>query len=451
MFFRNLKFGLRLLGRAPGATAIAMLALGLGVGANTAIFSIANGILLHPLPYQHLNRLLDISEIAPHDPPTSTNSVSPYNYLTWKQQARTLEAVTAYHYLDYNLSGQGAPTMVLGGAVPANFFAVLPSKPLLGRTFLPVEEQVGHEHVVVLSQALWQHQYASDPRIVGRSIQVNQQPYTVIGVLGESAVMPAGAELWTPLALSPTDRDTRDNHYLRVVGELAPGATLDQAAAELHAIVGRTDARYPATNADWGVHVQTLADRTIGNETASYVFLLMGAVGFLLLIACANVANLQFARTLGRNHELAIRTALGAGRGRIVGQLLTESLLLGLGGAVVGAAFAFVSIRMILAYMPAEVARFIGGWQYVRLDPTALAYTLGIAIAAGVLAGIAPAWHAARPDLNATLKEGGRGAIGHARRRLRSALVVVQVALALVLLVGAALMVEGFNANLSGE
>lgn len=445
-FWNDLRFGLRLITKAPAASLIAILALGLGIGANTAIFSVADGILLHPLPYAHLNRLLDISEVPPHSPPTATNSVSAFNYATWSQQSSVFQAMAAYQYGDVNLSGAGTPVMVQAGAVSANFFKLLPSAPLRGRVFLPGEDTPGHDREAILSQSLWQHQFAANPAIVGQTIQLNQQAYTVVGILGKDAVMPQAVQLWLPLALTPQQLADRENHNLQVIAELRPGATLAQAQAEMRGLAARIDAQYPATNSGWGVNVQTLTNYIIGYETASYVWLLLGAVGFLLLIACANVANLQFARALRRSQELALRVALGASRGRLVRQLLTENVLLGIiGGVVVGLGFAYFSIRLILVNMPADVAQFIGGWERIRLDGTALLYTLGIAILAGLIAGLAPALHAARPQLNSTLKEGGRGAIGQSRQRLRAVLVVAQIALALVLLVGAALMVEGFR------
>ncbi len=446
-FWNDLRFGLRLITKAPAASLIAILALGLGIGANTAIFSVANGILLHPLPYAHLDRLLDVAEVPPHAPPTATNPASAFNYATWSRQASVFQSMAAYEYRDVNLSGSGTPVMVQAGAVSANFFKLLPSTPLRGRVFLPGEDQPGHAREAILSQSLWQHQFAASPTIVGQTIQLDQQAYTVVGILGKDAVLPQAVQLWLPLALTPQQLDNRENHNLHIVGELRPGATLAQAQAALRGLAARVDARYPATNSGWGVNVQTLANYVIGYETASYVWLLLGAVGFLLLIACANVANLQFARALRRSQELALRVALGASRGRLVRQLLTENVLLGvIGGAVVGLGFAYLSIRLILVNMPADVAQFIGGWDRIRLDGTALLFTLGIAILAGLIAGLAPALHAARPELNSTLKEGGRGAIGQSRQRLRAALVVAQIALALVLLVGAALMVAGFRA-----
>ncbi len=446
MFFADLKHGFRLVLRAPGPSLIAMLALGLGIGANTAIFSVANGILLHPLPYPNAGRLLYLAEVAPHQPPNQANSVSAFTYDAWRRQAHSFQAIGAWRYAQVNLSGNGTPAMVQAAQVSANFFRLLPSPPLRGRVFLPQEAQPGHDREAILSRALWQHQFGGDPNIVGRAIELNQKAYTVVGIMGRDATMPQAVQLWLPLALTPANLNNRTDHYLHVFGALKPGVTQAAAASELRTIAARIDAAYPETNRGWGVFVQTLSQRIIGNETASYVFLLMGAVGFLLLIACANVANLQFARALARNHELSIRTALGARRGRLVRQLLTENLVLGFGGAVVGIGFAAVSIRLILAYMPAAVAVFIGGWSRIRLDGAALLFTLAIAILAGILAGIAPAWHASRPDLNSTLKEGGRGAIGHARRRIRAVLVVAQIALALVLLVGAVLMVRGFHA-----
>lgn len=447
-FLRELRFGLRMVAKAPGASLVAMLALGLGIGANTAIFSIANGILLHPLPYAHLDRMLDLAEHSPRSGPADFNSVSPATFQDWSQQAHSFSAIAAYRYDQVNLSGEGTPAMVQGALISANFFDLLPSRLLAGRTFLPEEARPGADREVILSQPLWEHQFAANPRIVGQTVELDQQAYTVVGVMSKQAVMPQAAELWMPLALTSQQFNARGDHYLRVIGELKPGVTQAQATADLAAIAARNAAAYPATNQGWGVNLRTLSERIVGQETTSYVLLLLGAVGFLLLIACANVANLQFARALGRNHELAIRTALGAGRGRLMRQMLTENIVLGLGGALVGIAFAAISIKLVLAYMPADVAVFIGGWDQIKLDRTALFFTLAIALAAGILAGLAPAWHASRPDLNSTLKEGGRGAIGHSRRRLRAALVVLQVALALILLVGAGLMSEGFNALL---
>ncbi|MGH9487673.1 MAG: ABC transporter permease [Terriglobales bacterium] len=450
-FWNDLRFGLRLIVKSPGASLIAVLALGLGIGANTAIFSVADGILLHPLPYTHLSRMLEVSEVPPHSPPNSTNSVSAFNYATWKRQAHGFQAMAAYDYDSVNLSGAGMPVMVQAAEVSANFFKLLPATPLRGRTFLPGEDRPGHDREAILSRTLWQHQFAGNPAIVGQTIELNQQAYTVIGILPNNATMPQGAQMWLPLALTPQQLNNRTSHNLQVIGKLAPGATLASAQAELRGIAARVDARFPVTNQGWGVYVETLANYTVGPETASYVWLLLGAVGFLLLIACANVANLQFARALGRSQELALRVALGASRWRLMRQLLTENILLGItGGAVVGIGFAAISIRLILVNMPADVAVFIGGWDRISLNAAALWFTLATAIVAGMLAGLAPAWHAARPQLNATLKEGGRGAIGHSRRRLRAALVVAQVALALILLVGAGLMVQGFRAVAAG-
>ena len=447
--WNDFKFGLRLVLKSPGPSLIAMLALGLGIGANTAIFSVANGILLHPLPYSGLDRLVDMGEVAPQRAPTQAQNVSAFNVVAWQQQSRSFDRFAYYRYNQMNLSGIGTPAMVQGANVSTNFFDVLPAKPLRGRTFLPEEGQPGHDHEVIVSKALWEHQFGADPNLVGKTIQLDQEPYTVVGIVGADAAMPQAVELWMSLALTPAQRNDRSSHFLHVTGELAPGVTLDQARAEMRTITARTDAAYPDTNRGWGIYLQPLATRVVGSDTYSYMYLLIGAVAFLLLLACANVANLQFARVLGRSHELAIRTALGAGRARLMSQLLNENILLGLGGAIVGTAFAAVSIRLILAYMPADVAVFIGGWDRIRLDVPVLFYNLLLAILAGIIAGIAPAWHASTPDLNSTLKEGGRGTIGGSRRRLRATLVAFQVALALVLLVGAGLMVRSFNSILN--
>ncbi|HXR97540.1 MAG TPA: ABC transporter permease [Terriglobales bacterium] len=451
-FWTELSFGLRLIARAPGTSAIAIVALGLGIGANTAIFSVANGLLLHPLPYSNLDRVVSVLEVAPHRPPSQTNSVSNYNYLTWRQQAHSFSEMGAFSGDEMNLGGAGTPAMVQGFLVSTNFFKILPSTPIRGRTFLPEEGQPGHDREVILSQALWQQQFNGNPAIVGQTIQLDQMAYTVVGIMGKDAVYPQTAALWMPMAITPQAQDDRSNHTLRVVATLRPNATLAEASAEMNAIAARVDARYPDTNRDWRVAVQGLAQQTVGSETYQYVLMLLVAVGFVLLIACANVANLQFARAMGRSQELAIRTALGAGRWRLIRQLLTENLLLGLGGGIFGIGFAWYSIRLILAYMPADVAQFIGGWDKISLDGTALGFTFVVAIAAGLLSGLFPAFHASRPDLNSTLKDAGRGSTtGRGRQRLRGALVVVQVSLALILLVGAGLMALGFRSLLNAS
>ena len=446
-FWLDLKFGARMVAKSPGASLVAILALGLGIGANTAIFSVADGILLHPLPNHNSDRVVSILSVPPQRPAGVTNAVSNANFVAWQQQQTSFAQFGAWRGDDMNLSAAGSPpVMASGDQVTTNFFQILPSAPILGRLFLPQEGEPGRDHVVILSQALWKNHFGGNPAIVGQTIQLDQQPFTVVGVLGADAVYPQAATLWMPLALNPKQAADRTNHSLQLLGLLKPEVTLAQAAQEMRAIAARSDASFPDSDKGWGVDLQTLAERTVGDETRDYTILLLVAVGLVLLIACANVANLQFARAMGRGHELSIRTALGAGRARLMRQILTENLLLGLGGALVGLGFAQVAIAMILAGMPSDVAVFVGGWDRISLNGVALAFTVAIAVLAAVLSGVGPAWHASRQDVNSGLKEAGRSATANSsRQRLRRALVSGQIGLALIVLIGAALLAGGFN------
>ena len=438
----DLRSILRSLVRSPGFTLFVVLTLALGIGANTAIFSVADAFIFKPVPFPNAERLVMLHERAPGNTTFST-PVSPPDFLDFQSQTSSYEQVAAYNQVDFNLSGQGDPEPVFASVVTPNFFDTLGMKPLLGRTFAPGEDQPGANQVVVLSYGLWQRRFGAETGIVGREIKLNGSVYSVIGVMGKDFRFPVAVGLWAPLTLSPQDKVARDNHFLRVVARLKSGVAESQARAELENMAGLLAQKYPRTNQGWGVIVQPLRRFITGDFNRHYSMLLLYAVFFVLLIACANVMNLQFARVSGRQREFAIRSALGAARWRIVRQIVTESTILSLAGAFVSLLFSAWSLDLILSNMPGEVARYIAGWDNIQIDGRALAFTVAIAVFAGILSGLVPALRTSG-DVNEDLKEGGRGtSAGRGRQRLRSVLVVAEIAATMVLLAGAGLMVKG--------
>ena len=445
---QDLRYGARILRKNPGFTLVAVLTLAIGIGANTAIFSMAQGFLLKPLSVPHLDRLVAIGELQAHDR-NDTIRVSPANYLDWVSQTQSFDHISAFDWENVNLSGVGTPLTAQGIHVSTDFFEVLGVKPLLGRTFLPEEDTPGHDQEVILTRGLWERQFAGDQTVVGKTLRLDTRPYTVVGVMDQDCKFPQTVELWLPLALDPKARHNRNDRYLQVMAHLKAGVAREQAAAEMKTVAERISELHPQSNRDWSVQVIPLRDYAIFHGSAPFMFLLMGAVGFVLLIACANVANLLFARATGRSREIAVRAAVGATRWRIVRQLLSESLVLGLLGAGAGLLLAEWAIYFIQANMPPDLVRFVAGWDQIRLDGTVFVFGLAVAAVAGILAGLAPAFQSWRPDLNSVLKEGARTSSGsRSSHRLRSAFVVAQVSLALVLMVGAGLMVRGFRALL---
>ena len=445
---QDLRYGARILRKNPGFTLVAVLTLAIGIGANTAIFSMAQGFLLKPLSVPHLDRLVAIGELQAHDR-NDTIRVSPANYLDWVSQTQSFDHISAFDWENVNLSGVGTPLTAQGIHVSTDFFEVLGVKPLLGRTFLPEEDTPGHDQEVILTRGLWERQFAGDQTVVGKTLRLDTRPYMVVGVMDQDCKFPQTVELWLPLALDPKARHNRNDRYLQVMAHLKTGVAREQAAAEMKTVAERISELHPQSNRDWSVQVIPLRDYAIFHGSAPFMFLLMGAVGFVLLIACANVANLLFARATGRSREIAVRAAVGATRWRIVRQLLSESLVLGLLGAGAGLLLAEWAIYFIQANMPPDLVRFVAGWDQIRLDGTVFVFGLAVAAVAGILAGLAPAFQSWRPDLNSVLKEGARTSSGsRSSHRLRSAFVVAQVSLALVLMVGAGLMVRGFRALL---
>jgi putative ABC transport system permease protein len=441
---QDMRFGFRMLLKHRLATLVSVVALALGIGANTAMFSLAEAFLIHPVPLENADRIVALVDARPGQN-IDMNAIAPATYFDWKQQAHSFDQFAAYAWREINLTGDREPQKVQAFQVSANFFGMLGAKPQLGRVFLSEEEVPGKDQAIILGHALWEQRYASDPRIVGENINVDGKAYTVVGVMAKGFDFPLPSEAWTPLALDVKAHLSRNDRWFWVLGRLKPGVTYVQAAAEMQAIAQRQADTYPDTNKGWQLRPMRLREFATGEITREYMVMLLGAVGFVLLIACANVANVQFARMTGRTSEFAVRTALGGSRWRIVRQLLTESILLALGGAVLGLLIAEWSIALILSHMPADVARFIAGWKAISLDRGAFFFTLAIAVASGIVSGIAPSLLTSRTNVSESLKESGRGSVSRARGRLRGALVVAEVSLALVLLVGAGLLVKNFQ------
>ena len=449
---QDIRFGVRTLRKAPGFTLTAIATLALGIGATTANFSVCDAMLWKPLPLPNLSRLAMVLQRIP-DQPNEWKQVAPADFADIRQQQTVFEGVGAWDDELCNLAGNGAtPERASRFMVTPNFFALVGAQPALGRTFAPDEDQPGRERVVVLSDALWRRRFAADPATVGRDIRINDEDYRVIGVMPQKFVFPMTSELWTPLALSPAERNARSSQYLSVVGLLKPGRSVGQADAEVATIASRLAREYPNTNKDRRFFSMKAHDYLIGTYTHQYSLMMFVCVFFVLLIACSNVANLQFSRAVGRSREVAVRAALGAGRGRLIAQHLTESLTLSLAGAGLGLLLASWYIEAVLAGMPAEVAQYIPGWYDIRLDQRTLLFMLAAAVASGVLAGLMPAWQGTRSNLQEALKDGGRGAsAGRSSSRLRGILVAAEIALSMVLLVGASLMIRGTGALINNS
>ena len=435
--WQDLRYGARMLLKRPGFTLIAVITLALGIGANTAIFSVVNGVLLRPLPFKEPDRLVMIRETwLPKFPEFS---VSPGNFLDWKRQNTVFERLVAFRGASFNLIGAGDPEQVRAMRVTDGFFAMLGGQPQIGRDFLPEEDQPGRANVVLLSHGFWQRRFGGDPKILNRAITLSSQSYTVIGVM--PATFQFGeTDLWTPMAFTAQEAQNHGGHYVSAIGQLKPGVPVDQARAEMVVIAGRLAAQYPGANTGWSVMLMPLLEYVVRSIRPA-LLVLLGAVAFVLLIACANVANLLLARAAGRQKEIAIRTALGAGRARIIRQLLTESVLLSIVGGAAGLFLAKWGMDLLLKLAPQDLPRMSG----VSLDGRALAFTAAITLLTGVIFGLVPALQSSRPNLNETMKDAGRGSTEGGRRQLvRNSLVVLEVASALMLLVGAGLLIKSF-------
>ncbi|MCI0391389.1 MAG: ABC transporter permease [Acidobacteria bacterium] len=441
--WQDLRYGARTLLKNPGFALIAVITLALGIGANAAIFSVINSVLLRPLPYPQPERLVWIWGTNPSADIKQETASLP-DFVDWKTQNQSFAAMGGLANFSPILTGNGEPERLTGAVVTDGFFATLGVSPQLGRVFMSDEDRPGNNQVVVLSHGLWQRRFGGDPQITGQKITLNGNPYLIVGVMPPRFKHPLPGmrlpvEIWAPLGRDPAKMGRRSD-FLGVVARLKPGVVIEQARAEMNALMSRLEKQYPDTNRGWGAIVLPLLERFVG-ELRSTLYLLLAAVGFLLLNTCANVANLLLARATVRQREVAIRAALGAGRWRIVRQLLTESLLLSALGGAVGLLLAKWGMNALIAISPATIPRL----GEVNLDWRVLGVTFAVSLVTGIAFGMLPALQAANPHLNEALKEGGRGSADTARgKRVRSALVVAEVALALALLIGAGLMLRSF-------
>ncbi len=445
--WRDVKTGARTLRKSPGYAVTAILTLGLGIGATTATFSFCDGLLWKPLPLPQVESLAMIAQSDPENP-AAGRDLTPADFDDIRRQSTSFTGLAAWDDNYANLAEPGSPPeRVNSVSVSASFFDVMGVAPARGRAFLPGEDQRGGELLVILSDDLWRRRFGADPAIAGRIVHLNDRSYRVVGVMPPGFQFPKRAQLWTPLTLDASTAQSRTSAEFVAVGRLKPGRPLSDAAREIAAIGARLAQQYPATNQGRAFRVMGVQQFLMGDVRRQYVALLFGAVLFVLLIACANVANLQFARALGRMREVAVRAALGAGRAHLMAQLLTESVLLSLAGGALGLLVASWGLEAFRVSLPQGAGKSMPGLSAIALDNRALLFTLLAALASGILSGLAPAWQWARPNLHDALKErGGAGSGNRARHRLRSGLVAGEVALTVVLLVGAGLMIRGFRA-----
>lgn len=438
---RDFQYALRQLWKSPGFTVTTVLTLAIGIGVNTAIFSMMDAIVLRPLAVPDLNRVVTVAEEQGRG---EYKQVALANYQSWLQQSHSFEDLAVRRYASLSLTGSGEATNVDVDYTSANFFQVLRATPLLGRLYEPSECQHGHDNIAVLSYAFWRKHFAADPAILGREVRLDDHVYSIVGVMQKSMQYPSTAELFLPLAPTPTQLEDRTSHDYLVVGRLSHGVTVGQSQAEMRVIAERLAGSYPASNLGYSVKIEPLLDAINGDLTPLYFRLVLAAAVFVLLVVCANVANLQFVRGITRRPEIAVRTALGAGRGRLLGYLLMENLVLGLLGAMGGLILAAISLHFCATSMPERVARYVAGWSNISLNGRALAFSLVLAIGAGLVSGLLPALRSLRVNLVDQLKAGSRTTSGSRQtHRLRDLFAISQISLSVLLVIGAALMCKG--------
>jgi len=440
---QDFRYALRQLRKSPGFAAVAVITLALGIGFNTAIFSVVNAVLLRPLAFADASRLVRVWHVPPEKsfPGMTTFPVSAANYLDWERQNQVFDHMAIYSYHGFTVTGGDKPEQLSAGAVSSGFFATLGVQPMLGRVLSPEEDQPGHSHVVVLSYRLWQEHFGANSDIVGRDINLDGHPYLVAGVMPASFRFPDFAKMWTPMAWTDQERAVRGEHHSIVIARLKPGIELMQAQAEMNTISARLQQLYPDDDKGWGAVVVPMQQDLV-SDVRPALLVLLGAVAFVLLIACVNVANLALAKTFSRQKEIAIRTALGATSARVLRQILTETVLLALSGGALGLAFAHFAVRLIVDFLADKLPQS----TEVGLDSKVLIFTAVISVVTGIVAGVLPALRLTRRDVNQALKQGlGRTDADSGGHRTRSILVVSEVALSLMLLIGAGLMIRSFQ------
>lgn len=444
-FFQDVKYALRVLARQPGVTGIAVLTLALGIGANSAIFSAVNAVLLRPLPYDQPARIVTLWEKRPNEG-VLDNPVSPADFVDWTKLTASFESMAAFTPTASDLTGTGDPVRLFAGVVSPSFFDVLRVQPMLGRGFRAEESTVGQHQVAILGHQLWTTRFGADPGAIGRNITLNGVPFQVVGVLPKTFEFPDDTlDLWVPLALEGLSEPLpRASHQLAVYARLKDGVTIEQARADMDRVGKLLEQQYPDTNRGHGGWVTSLDDY-LKTPVKKTLLLLLGAVAFVLLIACVNVANILLAKAAGRRREMAVRAAVGAGRARLAGQMLTESLVLAALGGLAGLFVAWWGIALLRQLTPQNVP--LVGLSHLTLEPRIVAFTAVLSLLTGVLFGFLPAWHLAGQDVNVSLKDGGRSP-GSVRRHLRAALVVSEIALASLLLVAAGLTLRSFQSVL---
>jgi len=438
-FWQDVRYGLRVLLKNPGFTAIAVLTLALGIGANTALFSVVNGVLLNPLPYPEPERLMAVYS---NSDSSGMGSISYPNFEDWRRDNHSFSALGAFRTEEYNLTGAGEPERLHGHMVSADFLSALGINPILGRNILGEEDQAGGAPVVMLGDGLWKRKFGLSQDVLGKSLTLNGKQYTVVGVATSRITGLSPTDVYLPIG-QWTDTSFRDRHIgmgTNAIGRLKPGVTFEQAKADMDSVAKNLAAAYPDSNKGSGIAMVPLKTDVVGS-VRGILLVLLGAVSFVLLIACANVANLLLARSTGRSREFAIRSALGASPGRVIRQLLTESVMLGIVGGGIGLLLAKWGTRAILAALPETLPRT----EEIGIDGHVLFFTLGISVVTGIVFGLVPALKTMRPDMHETLKEGGRGSSG-AQHRTQSVFVVVEMAMAVVLLIGAGLMIRSLAA-----
>jgi len=433
----DLRYAARLIRKAPLFTAAVVLTVGLGIGANTAIFSVVNAVMLRPLPFAEPARLMQVGE--KNDTLHLPNfGASVLNYLSWKEQTQTFERLAAIGFATYTLSGRGDPEQFTGATISPSLLPVLGIKPVLGRSFQEGEDRPGAAPVALVSEGIWKRRFGTDRSLVGQTLTLNGIGYTIVGIAPPALVLLTGGDIWTPLTIDP-GRERRLNHVISVVGRMKPGMTERQAQAEMDAIAVRVGKQYPEVK-DWGIQLTKLYDTFVSEQLRTGLLVLLSAVGCVLLIACANVANLLLARAATRQKEIAIRTAMGASRARLLRQLTIESLVFsGLGG-VAGVIGAFWGVRAINGALPPNLLPV----PDVTIDGTVLMFAAALALGTGLVFGLAPAWHASKSDINAVLKTATRASTGASHLRIRGGVAAAELALATVLLIGAGLLIQSF-------